>query len=115
EDVDDRERDQEAEGERAPDAPTAKRLRDRRHRGRRGAHFLPLAVANARARSRPGRRSVSRSRVTIRVRIVKKTMIAKRMNASAAPTPHSFVLNDVLNERYAGVSVVFSGLPFEPT
>jgi hypothetical protein len=44
--------------------------------------------------------------VKIRVMIVKKTMIANRMNASAAPTPHSLLLKDALNERNAGVSVV---------
>jgi len=32
-------------------------------------------------------------RVTSRVTNVKKTMIAKRMNAIAAPTPHSLPLN----------------------
>ena len=57
---------------------------------------------------------LSRSRVS-RVMSVKKTMIAKRMNAIAAPTPHSLLLNDVLNDRNAGVSVVFDGLPFVPT
>jgi hypothetical protein len=46
---------------------------------------------------------------------VKKTMIAKRMNAIAAPTPHSLLLKEELNDRNAGVSVVFSGLPFVPT
>ena len=46
---------------------------------------------------------------------VKNTMIANRMKASAAPTPHSFALNEALNERNAGVRVVLSGLPFVPT
>ena len=54
-------------------------------------------------------------RVTSLVTIVKKTMIAKRMKAIAAPTPHSLPLNEVLNDRNAGVSVVFDGLPFVPT
>ncbi len=50
-----------------------------------------------------------------RVMIVKNTMIANRMNASAAPTPHSLLLKDALNDKNAGVSVVFNGLPFVPT
>ena len=46
---------------------------------------------------------------------MKKTMIPKRMNAIAAPTPQLLLLNEVLNERNAGVKVVFDGLPFVPT
>ena len=66
----------------------------------------------------PNRRrlgTLSGLRVSSRVVTVKNTMIAKRMNASAAPTPHSPLLNDALKERNAGVRVVFSGLPFVPT
>ena len=42
-------------------------------------------------------------------------MIAKRMNAIAAPTPQLLLLNEALNDRNAGVNVVFNGLPFVPT
>src|SRR5690606_12016240 len=69
--------------------------------GRRG-HLLPPRSAAGRAgvvRSRVAssdrtkrlrRGTVSRSRSTSRWMIVKKTMIAKRMNAIAAPCPHSW-------------------------
>jgi hypothetical protein len=42
-------------------------------------------------------------------------MIPKRMNAIAAPTPQLLLLNDELNDRNAGVRVVFKGAPFVPT
>src|SRR5262249_3086164 len=118
EDVDDRERDQEAVGQRAPDALTADcALGAPELRRRSGCAHLARppttdAARNAmRRRFRPG----SRSRVSNRVMIVNTTMIGNRMNARAAPTPHSFELNEALNERNAGVRVVFSGLPFVPT
>ena len=50
-----------------------------------------------------------------RATIVKKTMIAKRMKAMAAPTPQLLLLKDSLNDRNAGVNVVFDGLPLVPT
>src|SRR5262249_21076069 len=78
----------------------------------RDASGLPMPCVGPKRRRRGTR---SGFRVRSRVTSVKKTMIANRMKAIAAPTPHSLLLNEVLNERNAGVMVVFSGLPFVPT
>ena len=103
EDVDDRDGDQEAVGQRARDplapAPTAPWSA-----GCAGRYPAVALTARPSCPRTPARRgsaassTLSRSRVTIRVMTVKKTMIANRMKASAAPTPHSFELNEALNE-----------------
>ena len=77
----------------------------------RDCELCTASVVVGRKRRRRGTRSLLR--VASRAMRVKKTMIAKRMNAIAAPTPHSLLLNEALNERNAGVKVVFNGLPFE--
>src|SRR5581483_4511418 len=114
EDVDDREGDQEAAGDRAAQTPPADRAGLAPHQTAPTRDAFSSAMGRVTSnRRRRGTRSGLR--VVSRVRIVKKTMIAKRMNAIAAPTPHSLLLKDESNARKAGVRVVLDGLPFVPT
>src|SRR2546423_4243694 len=105
-DVDDREREQEAVRERA--SPTSPPHGARIARCAGADHGAPPGAAEAtreafgsptRCVGPKRRRRGTRSglRVRSRVAIVKKTMIAKRMKAIAAPTPHSLLLNEALN------------------